>query len=754
MLIKGLRSLILVPGTGLVLFACAFSFDRPLRPIENLIYDVMMRASAQPFERSAPLTLVDVDEYSLSVMGQWPWPRNQLATLVDRVNEGGADVLAFDAIFAEPDRMSPDRLIDALQAEDAGYSWRLEGEPPSFDERFAQAIQRAPVVLGQTSLTSEQVLAGAAPQERSFKPRPTINLRATDPSLPVDGPPPGAYRLTALLSNIPQLDEAASGLGVVTLPADNDGVARALPLVFGFQDATLPSLALETLRVSQQARGLVVRFDRRGIRDVIIQGSTGTLVLPTDRAGRLRIRFPTLPRGEDRYFRVVSAADVLADGFDPQVFAGEIVLFGSSAAGLFDLKSTPLGADAQLPGMELQALTLHQSLVGDMIRPRDATAWALVAATVFFLYAAVLLPRLPSLLNSAVWLAAVAAILSLQLWFFVAQATYVSLLNLLLFVLVFGGFALVTDLLRRDQHRREIKTAFAHYLSPALVRQISRNPEQLKLGGERKDISVLFADLRDFTAVSETFKDDPEKLTSILNAILTPLTDIVHDHRGTVDKYMGDCLMAFWNAPLDVDNHADEAVKAAIAMAGAMPEINARIRAQFGHDGFKLGLGVNTGQATVGNLGSTSRFDYSVLGDAVNLASRLEGQTKVYGVDIIVGQASDQQLSDPRLQMIQIDELRVVGKTEPVKIYTPLNALLPDHAHQTAPRAEDLAAHARGLQAYQHAEAEEAVAAIDRLQGLFGGALDAVYALWRQRRTEAAAQGKEDGRGPWQAPTK
>ena len=567
---------------------------------------------------------------------------------------------------------------------------------------------------------------------------------SSDPSLSVDGPPKGARQLQGVLTNIPVLDNAASGLGVVTLPPDSDGISRAMPLVFAYKDRTLPSLALETLRVALGSRGQMVRFDQDGINTVVMQGQLGTLAIPTDPNGRLWVRFPALPAGKKRYFDVVSAADVLRDDFDPDVFRGRVVVFGSSAAGLFDLKSTPLGARAKLPGMDMQALTMQQAIAGDMIEVRDATAWELLAALAFLIYAVLLMPRMPSLLNSALWVLLLAVAVSVQLWFFVVQSVYVSLLSVLIFLLVYGAFALVADLMRRDQQRREIKTAFAQYLSPALVNEISRNPAQLKLGGERKELTILFADLRGFTAVSEAFKDNPESLTSIVNAILTPLTEIVLDHRGTVDKYMGDCIMAFWNAPLDVPDHADQAVKAAIAMVDAMPAINDSLREQFGHDGFRLGVGVNSGKVIVGNLGSKSRFDYSVLGDAVNLAARLEGLSKIYGVDVIVGDETHKRITDEGLTLLQIDEMRVKGKAEPVKIHAPVRSS--SAAEQTA--------HEEALRAYQQGDFEQAKAALEGMTDRLSGQLNGVYALLRQRREAAQEEGASAWSGVWNAQEK
>lgn len=732
---KQLRERFIALSAGLLICAGAFLFQKQLKPFENLIYDVMMRVTAEPFGGSNLITLIDVDEASLSTVGQWPWPRDNLASIVDQVTKGGALALVFDAIFSEPDRMSPDRIAQAL----AGVAdlAPTDGTPlPSFDQQFAAAIQEGRVVLGQANLIGGGSNGADPMNSGAIQRRPTINLISTDATLTANGPPTGAYQLDGVLSNIPELDEVATGLGVVALPPDSDGISRAMPLVFAYEDQILPSLALETLRVALQSRGQMVRFDQDGISEVIVQGRLGTLPIQTDRNGRLWIRFPALPEGKTRYFDVISAADLLQPDFNPQLFANRVVVFGSSAAGLFDLKSTPLGTKDKLPGMDLQALTLHQAVAGDMIRVEDATAWELLAALVFLVYAVVLMPRLPSLLNSGFWVLTLVAAVAVQLWFFLTQSTYFSLLNAFIFLLVFGAFALVADLMRRDRQRREIKLAFAQYLSPALVNKISRNPALLKLGGERKELTILFADLRGFTSVSEALKDEPEKLTSIVNAILTPLTDIVLEHQGTVDKYMGDCIMAFWNAPLDVENHADQAVKAAVAMVETMPKINEALLQQFGHSGFRLGVGVNSGGVIVGNLGSNSRFDYSVLGDAVNLAARLEGQSKTYGVDVIIGDDTYKRVTDQELCLLQIDEMRVKGKAEPVKIYTPVSR---------APEA-DVQAHARVLEAYQYGEFRQAQRALTEMAGRFAGKLDALYQLLLNRR-EAAEQG--DGETTW-----
>ena len=743
-----LRNTLASVSAGFAVAVVAFALPRQLEPFENLIYDAMVRTTAEPFEGSGIITLIDVDESSLARVGQWPWPRRDLARIVDRVSAGAPLALVFDAIFPEPDRLSPDQYLPDV-AEDAGVTLNPEAVLPSFDQQFADAIARGPVVLGQNNLLIPATTAGArgslgpaqATQSKTFQRRPTINLLASDVNLIEGGYPPSAFQLPALLSNLPELDEAASGLGVVTLPADADGIARSMPLVFVHEGRTLPSLSMEALRVALTSRGQIVRVEPRGISEVSVQGRLGRVVIPTDPRGRLWIRFPRLPEGQTRYFRVVSAAAVLEQDFDPGIFANQIVIFGSSAAGLFDLKSTPLGSNSKLPGMDLQAMTIHQALVGGMVRVVDATLWELLAAAVFLIYGLTLAPRLPGLANSGVLALCLVVAAGVQVWFFTVESTYMSLFGLIVFLLGYGGLSLVALLVGRDRQRREIKSAFSQYLSPALVNRISRTPGRLKLGGEQKELSILFADLRGFTTVSESFKDDPATLTAIINGILTPLTEIVHAHQGTVDKYIGDCIMAFWNAPLDVADHADQAVQAAIAMVDAMPGINASLEAEFNHGGFRLGVGVNSGSVVVGNMGSQARFDYSVLGDAVNLAARLEGQSKVYGVDVLVGEQTRLLCREDRAGLIQIDQLRVKGKSESVGVYTPL----PD-ATET-----DREAHFVALAAYRGQDLSAAELALASMQGRFERRLDPLYSLLLSRRRQIQADQTQDWSGVWEA---
>ena len=733
-----LRASLLPLIAALLIGALLFGAPKSLRALEAVVYDALSRLTAQPSQPFPALVIVDIDEASLRSEGQWPWSRDRVAEMVRRISAGGPASISLDIIFPEPDRLSPDRFVGTHIEAEAVDPAVLAGLK-SYDTDLAEAIAAAPVVLGHTNLLDAP--PGMVLPEL-IKRRPTINVAAKEGAALVGRLPRGLYQMQALLPNLPELDRAASGIGVVSLPFDTDGVSRAVPLLFRLDDRLLPSFGLETLRVALSARGQVVRVGEAGVEQIVVQGRGGSMAIQTDKMGRIWVRFPTLPEGRDRHFDVVSAADLLSDGFNPRVFRNRIVLVGASAAGLFDIKTTPLGEDSRIPGVDLQGLAIQQALTGEMLRPVDTLPLQMLAGALFLAFIVLAYPFIDSRINMAIVALVLVGAVGLEVWLFANEATYASTLNFFLFALGVGLFTISADFIRRDRQRREIKSAFSQYLSPALVNRISRTPGLLKLGGEMKDLTILFADLRGFTTVSEELKDDPERLTAIINDILTPLTEIIQSHGGTIDKYIGDCIMAFWNAPLDVPDHASAAVRAAVEMVEAMPSINADLEARYQKSGFKIGAGVNSGEVVVGNLGSRSRFDYSVLGDAVNLAARLESLSKGYGVDVIVGHQTQAGRLSETAELVFIDELQVKGKEEPVKIYSPMSDLTTDA----------LTLHSAALTAYQTAPFSVAEKALKAAQDQADSRLTALYTLLLDRRQSMHEAGADaEWTGVWRA---
>jgi len=623
----------------------------PIQELRVRVFDLFQ--VLQPREATErPVVIIDIDEQSLKSVGQWPWPRTRIADLISRLTQMGALVIAFDIVFAEPDRMSPSVAADEFRDLDDATRTKLRALP-SNDAVFADALKNSRVVVGESGLP----FAVAQPDGA----RPPIGLATMG-----GDPRPFLLNFPGLLRNVPQLEQAASGRGLFTIRAERDGIVRRVPIVMQAQGTVMPSLTLEMLRVASGSNTVLIRSDRAGVQNAAVPG----FVIPTDRNGQLWIHFA--PHDKARY---VSAGDVLEGKVPADRVARRLVLVGTSAVGLLDSKTTPI--DPVMPGVEVHAQVLESVLTQSVLSsPNYAIGVELIAA----LSLGIAIIWLAPILSPALLLAFGAAIIAITLgasWYFYQQAgllfdaTYPLLSSALVYLtLIFSNY------ISEQAQRRRIRSAFGQYLSPALVEQLAQSPEKLVLGGEEREMSILFSDVRGFTTISELYKDDPQGLTSLMNSFLTPLTNAIIDHKGTIDKYMGDAVMAFWNAPLHDERHEYNACEAALEMLHRVDTLNRQREQQANETGqrfipIKVGVGINTGRCVVGNMGSDLRFNYSVLGDPVNLASRLEGQSKNYGLPIIIGSKTASGLRD-KFAILELDCITVKGKTEPESVFTVL----------------------------------------------------------------------------------
>src|SRR5215475_1644331 len=645
-LARGLALILLI-----ALAALRIADPLPVQELRVRVFDLFqVLAPREATER--PVVIVDIDEKSLKSVGQWPWPRTRVADLITRLTQMGALVIAFDIVFAEPDRMSPGIAADAFRDLDDDTRTKLRALP-SNDSVLADAMRKSRVVLGESGLPFPVAQPQTAP--------PPIGLATLG-----GDPRPYLLNFPGLLRNVPVLEQAASGRGLFTIRAEADGIVRRVPIVMQAQGAIMPSLTLEMLRVASGSNTVLIRSDRAGIQSAAVPG----FVIPTDRNGQLWVHFS--PHDKARY---VSAGDVLEGKVPTDRVARRLVLIGTSAIGLLDSKTTPI--DPVMPGVEVHAQVLESVLTQSVLSsPNYAIGVELCAA--LLLGAAII--WLTPILSPAVLLAFGAAIIAFIVgasWYFYQQArllfdfTYPLLSSALVYLtLVFSNY------ISEQAQRRRIRSAFGQYLSPALVEQLAQSPDKLVLGGEEREMSILFSDVRGFTTISELYKDDPQGLTSLMNSFLTPLTNAIIEHKGTIDKYMGDAIMAFWNAPLNDKLHEHNACEAALEMLHRVETLNRQREQQASEAGqrfipIKMGVGINTGRCVVGNMGSDLRFNYSVLGDPVNLASRLEGQTKTYGVPIIIGSKTASGLRD-KFAVLELDCITVKGKTEPESVFTVL----------------------------------------------------------------------------------
>jgi adenylate cyclase len=622
-------------------------------PIEELrvrTFDTFQRIDYR-VKTARPVTIVDIDERSLAnpKLGQWPWPRTRIADMVANLTRLGAVAIAFDIMFAEPDRLNPDVAADTFRNLDEATREKLRALP-SNDEVFADAMRHSRVVLGETGL-------------------PEV-LTELDKTLPVTGlatlgedPQRFMFKFPGLLRNTPVLEKAAGGRGMLTINPERDGIVRRVPMIMMAQGATMPSLSFEMLRVVTGTDTIFIKTEVAGIKSLGVKG----FQIPTDLNGQLWVHFAR--RDPSIY---VSATDVLEGRVPPDKIKGKLVLVGTSAAGLNDLKTTPV--DPAMPGVEIHAQVLESALTRAVLaQPYYGPALEFFAALILGILVIAFAPMFGPATLVAVG-ALFATVLIGTSWYFYTQHrllidfTYPLLSTTSIYLtLIFTSFV------REQTQRRQIRSAFGQYLSPALIEQLAQSPEKLVLGGEEREMTIMFSDVRGFTTISESYKHDPQGLTTLMNRFLTPLTNAILARKGTIDKYMGDAIMAFWNAPLDDKQHQLNACEAAIDMLERIDELN-KLREGEAKEGgpayipINVGVGLNTGTCVVGNMGSDLRFDYSVLGDSVNLASRLEGQSKEYGFPIIVGSRTALAVKD-KFAILELDFIMVKGKKEPEVIY-------------------------------------------------------------------------------------
>jgi adenylate cyclase len=657
------------------------------------------------------VSIIDIDERSLRALGQWPWPRTLMAEMVSKIAERGSSVIGFDVLFPEPDRSSPEVLAETFQGVDQDTRQKLR-QLPSNNSIFAEAILSANVVLGQSGYR----VSGAAP----------VAQPASQSGIATIGPDPRPFLtdFPHLLQNLPVLDEAARGHGIYSMTPELDGTVRRVPLVALANGVVVPSLALEMLRVTAGSGATLIKTDASGVRSVGVQD----LEIPTDSKGRIWIHFS--PHDPEKY---ISAIDLLEGRVPAERIAGKMVLIGTSAAGLLDLKVTPL--HPALPGVELHAQLLESAFMGATLSRPSYTAFVeLSLATILSLILIASAPRVDA--GTLFVLGGMTAVVTLGLsWYsfnylhLLIDYTFPLIASLLVYaVLVCTNYVTVSA----DRYR--IRSAFSQYLSPDLVEQLALKPEKLALGGEQRELTVLFSDVRGFTTIAEYYKDDPQGLTALINRLFTPLTRDIMERHGTIDKYMGDAVMAFWNAPLDDPSHEVNACEAALAMLDSLQQLNEQHQSEDA-DGkpvppLNIGVGLNTGLCVVGNFGSDLHFNYSAIGDAVNLASRLEGLTKQYGVSIIIGEKTAQAVRH-RFAVLEIDYMRVRGKNELERIFTVLGRA------DVAATADFLTLNKRNsamLNAYRSQEWQRALEIILLCRELgknFG--LDEYYDLYIQR---------------------
>lgn len=697
------------------------------------------------------VTMVDIDESSLArpELGQWPWSRDVMAKLVSNLHDMGARAIVFDMVFPEPDRTSPAAIVGRLPAEGrpetvTDYFAQL----PDHDDVFARAIAEAGNVVMGFVCTSTTESTNSLP----YQAKPVLLKNAE--RLRVIPQNPGdrdfvLYR-PSNATNLPALSKAAAGSGSFCVDPEVDGLIRRVPMLVltdngrhdgAAQGLLYPSLAMEALRVAQNAKSVIkVRAlsgeEAGGITPPLLF-NVGKYEIPMDWDARFIVYF-----AEARPWQYIPAWRVLSNEVSKERIAGKVVFVGTSAAGLKDIRSTPL--NLYIPGVELHMNVVEQVLTETYLRRPEVVRGAEILCMIPVACLIIMLSPFIGAIYMALFTFALVGGTAVLSWYSFAEygllidPVYPSLCIVTIFVV-----STLLTYIRTEYERARVRQAFGLYISPEFMEELTRDPDKLKLGGETRELTVMFTDIRGFTTISESMS--PEALIQLMNSFLTPMSDLVMETRGTIDKYMGDAMMAFWNAPLDDADHARHASLAALRMYQALAPVNEelKIRAQAERRPpvvLNAGIGINTGPASVGNMGSRQRFAYSALGDTVNLASRLEGQTKQYGVNILISEATQRYIPD--FAALELDLIRVKGKREPVRIFT----LLGEESRAADPAfAAWKKDHDAMMKAYRARDFAGAILLAEKCRMEHGEEIEGFYAMFAARIGELRVRPPEEG---------
>lgn len=648
------RGGVIIAGLLMTLVLTSVCIPEPalFQYFDRKMYDLL--TAKVPRQAPTPVpAIVEIDEKSLAAYGQWPWPRYRIARLLDAIREDGAMGVGIDTLFAESDRTSPANLARQLQ-EEFSVDAKFTGIPPELedhDRMLARVLAGGPFVLGfyfdfagrqdppkpldfmqPLSLSVLREPGGKAPEESLMTPGEAV--------IPLD-----------------VLSKAARWKGFLNIFNDPDGYVRSAPLLIACKGQIYPSLPLAALMQSRGMEKLGLRLSSGGVEALDVGGTA----VPLDPGGRLLLNF----RGKSRTFPYYSAVDVLKGRIPQQTFRGKIVFVGTAAAGLQDLHDTSM--EPEFPGVELHATVVDNILRGDFVH---IPAWTSKLETCLCL-AVGFLSTLLVVLTSGVWIAIINIFFAAAVWsgswlWLCLSGVYFSPLSSLIILFGNSAFLVPVKFWREERQKHFLQRAFSRYVAPSIVEQILKSPDRLSLVGEEREVSILFADIRGFTTLSEPLS--PTQVSTLLHAYFTPMARIITGNLGTVDKFIGDAIMAFWNAPLDIENHRRMAALSALEMIRRLVVLNDTVMKDLGVT-IRTGIGLHCGRVRVGNMGSEDLFHYTIIGDNVNVASRVEGLTKRYGVPIlltesIVGYCRDEFVCQ------EIDTVRVKGREEPVRVYT------------------------------------------------------------------------------------
>lgn len=637
-------------GIAAVALVGYLKYPSAVMPFEHKINDAMFLLRGE-IKGDKNIVIVDIDEKSLKELGQWPWSRDKVARLLENLKEDGAAIIGIDVVFAEPDNSSPKAVFRKLGI--------ANNKVADYDRMLGETIAQTPTIVGYVFALSND---GVAPENT-----PTTNAVIIEKNKPANSFLVKPYR--AVL-NIPLIQDNAYSSGYFNTLPDKDGVVRSVPLVMEYDGIIYPSLSLEMIRIMLNERKITLEYDERGVNRIMV----GDRVIPTDFYGRMMVNY----RGSAKSYRYISAADVYNKKIDPSLIEGKIVLLGTSAAGLLDLRSTPF--DSAYPGVEVHANVMDNIINQTFIaQPIWAVGVDIVTILVvpFLIFGILLLPS--AMASFAAFIALNAGIIGGHYYLMMREGIVLNTLIPLLAMIALFLAGQVINYFLENKQKEMIKGKFARKVSPAVMNDILSSTTEDILAGTEREITIFFSDMRNFTNISEVL-GNPKGLIRFMNAYMEPMTEIIIKSGGTVDKFIGDAIMAYWNAPLAIENHADKAVGAALEQLHGLDKLNSALKKnpdfakvaemsdKKGLPIVDIGIGVNTGTAIVGEMGTRGRSDYTVIGDTINLGSRLESLCKYYNSRLNISGFTKQALKGEYIFRF-LDLVTVKGKSEPVEIW-------------------------------------------------------------------------------------
>ncbi len=589
---------------------------------------------------SDAIVIVDIDEKSIKELGQWPWERDKIAKILTNLSASGAGIIGLDIVFSEADKTSPKRLAN---------KWGIDASNmPDYDLILSKVIGSTPTILG-VLFDFDANNTNEAPQI------PAIFVEKSKPSrefLPV---------AQGVLTNIKLIQDAGYSSGYMNNIPDEMGIIRSVPLLIKYEDQFYPSLSFEMFRIAISAKKIVTTYSDVGVENIRV----GKDNISSDRFGKIHLNF----RGPAKSYRYISAVDVYNNRVDRKFIEGKFVLIGTSAYGLMDTRATPM--DSVIAGVEIHANMIDNLLNKDMLKKPVWTEVADLFIIIFTIFIVLFIYSRFSLITlSIVYISSFVGMMYLN--YYLLFTEYIILNSIFPLITVFFSLVIIlaVNYMFESRLKEIIKSSFSKKVSKQVMEDLLKHPDSVDLTTKDVNVSIYFSDIRSFTTISETLKS-PKRITEFLNYYMDIMVQSVEQSSGTVDKFIGDAIMAYWNAPLEVDNHADKAVKTALKQIGQRDFINIKIKKDFGFE-VDYGIGINTGPVVVGEIGSQGRSDYTIIGDAVNLASRVEGLCKPYKVRLVISEFTKAELTQKYVTQL-LDIVTVKGKTEPVKIYEVLS---------------------------------------------------------------------------------